>query len=181
VDVDSSTPEALARYHRLLAAEHDPAERQAGLREWGSGEVRVTRVSLGGADSEERSDFVAGEPFVVEVVLVAESHVPAPMVSLELRDDAGTFLGGTAELVDEAGWGVGPGERTLVFELDRLPLAEGRFALGIVVSAASRGRLYHHLDAAAELVVRPEGPENRGALLLEGRWSVRAPSRVPPA
>jgi ABC-type polysaccharide/polyol phosphate transport system ATPase subunit len=176
IEVDGSTPEALARYHRLLAAEHDPAERRAGLREWGSGEVRVARVSLHGVDGEERSDFVAGEPLAVEVVLVAEKDTAAPVLSLELRDDAGTFLGGTAQPVDEGGWGAGPGERTLLFELDRLPLAEGRFAVGIVVSDASGGRLYHHLDAAAELVVRPEGPENRGALLLDGRWSIRAPS-----
>jgi ABC-type polysaccharide/polyol phosphate transport system ATPase subunit len=179
IEVDGSTPEALARYHRLLAAEHDPAERQAGLREWGSGEIRVTRVMLRGANGEERRDFTAGEPLEVEVVLAAESDLPAPVLSLELRDDAGTFLGGSSQPLDEEGWGAGAGERTLAFELDRLPLAEGRFAVGIVVSDESGGRLYHHLDAAAELVVRPEGPGNRGALLLEGRWNVRAASEAP--
>jgi ABC-type polysaccharide/polyol phosphate transport system ATPase subunit len=179
VEVDGPTPEALARYHRLLAVEHDPAERRAGLREWGSGEIRVTRVTLRGANGEERREFAAGEPLEVEVELAAESDLPAPVLSLELRDNAGTFLGGSSQPLDEEGWGAGAGERTLAFELDRLPLAEGRFAVGIVVSDESGGRLYHHLDAAADLVVRPEGPETRGALLLEGRWSARAASEAP--
>jgi ABC-type polysaccharide/polyol phosphate transport system ATPase subunit len=179
LELDGPTGEALALYHRLLAGEHDPAERRAGLREWGSGEVRAIRVALRGVDGEERREFTSGEPLAVEVVLAAETDVPAPLISLELRDGAGTFLGGATQPVEEAGWGSGPGERTLVFELDRLPIAEGRFGVGIVVSDASGGRLYHHLDAAAELVVRPEGPESRGALLLDGRWSVRAPSEAP--
>ncbi|MEX0817405.1 MAG: ABC transporter ATP-binding protein [Gaiellales bacterium] len=179
VEVDGPTPEALARYHRLLAAEHDPAERTAGLREWGSGEIRVARVTLKGADGEERQKFVSGEPFGVEIVLAAETDVPAPVVSLELRDAVGTLLGGASQRVEEEGWGSGAGERKLLFELDRLPLAEGRFALGVVVSDASGERLYHHLDAAAELLVRPEGPGTRGLVLLDGRWSVRAPSEAP--
>src|SRR5262249_692184 len=41
VDVDGPTPDALARYHALLAAERDPEERSAGLSEWGSGEARI--------------------------------------------------------------------------------------------------------------------------------------------
>ena len=179
LEMDGPTAEALALYHRLLAGEHDPAERRAGLREWGSGEVRVIRVALRAVDGEERREFSSGEPLAVEVVLAAETDVPAPLLSLELRDAAGTFLGGATQPVEEVGWGSGPGERTLVFELERLPIAEGRFGIGIVVSDASGARLYHHLDAAAELVVRPEGPETRGALLLDGRWSIRAPSAAP--
>ena len=40
------TGEAIRRYQELLAGEENPAEREAGLREWGTGEVRVTDVSL---------------------------------------------------------------------------------------------------------------------------------------
>src|ERR1700750_2755499 len=35
VELDGPTHEALARYRQLLAAESDPEERAAGLREWG--------------------------------------------------------------------------------------------------------------------------------------------------
>ena len=41
VEFDGPTHEAIVAYHRLLADERDPAERGAGLREWGSGEARV--------------------------------------------------------------------------------------------------------------------------------------------
>jgi ABC-type polysaccharide/polyol phosphate transport system ATPase subunit len=174
--VDGPAPEALAHYHRLLAREHDPAERRAGLREWGSGEVRVERLTLVGADGDERGEFVAGEPLAVEVALFAGGDVPPPLLSLELRDVYGTHLGAAVHQVDPAGWGSGAGERTLVFELDRIPLAQGRFGVGLVVSDASGERVYHHTDAAAELRVRRATTEARGAVLLEGRWRVRAPS-----
>src|SRR5690242_21910915 len=44
VEHDGPTHDSIARYHRLLSLERDPAERQAGLREWGSGEARIAEV-----------------------------------------------------------------------------------------------------------------------------------------
>src|SRR6202795_5049403 len=43
---DGSTPEAIAEYRRLLAADASPDELEGGLREWGSGEARITSASL---------------------------------------------------------------------------------------------------------------------------------------
>src|SRR5947207_1479945 len=52
VEIDGSTQEALARYHRLLAEERDPEESAAGLNEYGSGEARITQARLLGPDRE---------------------------------------------------------------------------------------------------------------------------------
>jgi len=53
VELDGSTHDAVARYHTLLSMERDPAERKAGLREWGSGEARVAEVELLSGDGDE--------------------------------------------------------------------------------------------------------------------------------
>ena len=42
--------DAISQYQRMLAAEESPAERSAGLREWGSGEARVVEVKLEDGD-----------------------------------------------------------------------------------------------------------------------------------
>src|SRR6476619_5173496 len=50
---DGPTHEAITRYRRLLADELDPAERGAGLREWGTGEAEIAGARLLGADGGE--------------------------------------------------------------------------------------------------------------------------------
>ena len=65
-----------------------------------------------------------------------------------------------------------PGERELRFELDRLPLADGRFHLRCALLDGDGGRLLHSLDDAVQFFVFPTGAET-GAVLLAGRWSMQ--------
>ena len=62
VAFDGPTREAIAEYRRLLAADANPEELEAGLREWGSGEARIVSAELLDADGDARSQFAAGEP-----------------------------------------------------------------------------------------------------------------------
>ena len=178
VEADGLTHDVVQRYHSLLAAEEDPAERGAGLREWGSGEVRVVEVRLEGADGEERQQYLSGEPLVVRLRLEAGGGAPPPRISIELRDANGALLGAAARDAAELGWGDEAGERLVRFELERLPLADGRFTMGVALADPQGSRLYHRIDRAAEFLVYPDG-ELRGALRLDGQWSLsESPSRV---
>ena len=94
-----------------------------------------------------------------------------PLLSLELRDDDGVVLAGLTQPTAELGWSGKAGEHTLRFELDRLPLAEGRFHLRAALVGADGERLLHTLDDAASFFVFPPGGES-GAVLLSGRWSM---------
>ncbi len=170
VAFDGPTHEAIVAYHRLLADEADPEERGAGLREWGSGEARIDDVRLLGADGEERKQFLSGEPLAVRLSIVARPGVPAPQLRYELRDDANVLLAAGACATAELGWGAGPGERVLRFDVDQLPLADGRFGLRFGLADATGEHVYHQLDDALTFVVYPSG-EERGPLRLEGRWS----------
>jgi ABC-type polysaccharide/polyol phosphate transport system ATPase subunit len=60
VEYEGETGEAIRRYQELLADEEDPAERAAGLQEWGTGEARVTDVRLENAAGESPDDFMPG-------------------------------------------------------------------------------------------------------------------------
>ncbi len=170
VEFDGTTHDALTAYHRLLADESDPEERGAGLNEWGSLEARIAEVHVRGADGEERAQFLAGEPFSLQLRVVAERALPPPRLSYELRDEAGRLVAaGGAETAD-LGWSDGAGEVALRFDVDALPLADGRFQLALGLSDASGEHLYHHLAQAAAFVVYPVDGQ-RGTVLLEGRWS----------
>jgi hypothetical protein len=169
VEVDGPTHEALARYHRLLAAERDPAERVSGLREWGTGEARVAEAELLGSDGEPRGQFLAGEPLALRLRLVAERPLEAPRLHYELRSESGLLVAGGVQDTAELGWPGAGGELVVRFDVDRLPLADGRFHLRVGL-AGEDGRLVHQLDDAANFLVVPEG-EERGFARVDGRWS----------
>jgi ABC-2 type transport system ATP-binding protein len=169
VEFDGRTHDAITRYHRLLSLERDPAERKAGLREWGSGEARIAEVELLSADGDERRQFLAGEPMSVRVRIETDRPLPPPRLTFELRTEAGLLLAAGVQDAGELGWEEEPGGRTLRFDVDRLPLTDGRFQLRFGLSDRSGEHLYHWLDDAYRFLVYPDGSE-RGLLRLEGSW-----------
>jgi ABC-type polysaccharide/polyol phosphate transport system ATPase subunit len=171
VAFDGDTRQAIAAYRRLLAADANPDELEAGLREWGSGEARIVAAHLLDDDGDERVQFASGEPVTVRLVVASDAGVGAPRVSLELRDDGGLVLGSVAQDTRDLGWN-GGGERELRFRLPRLPLADGRFHLRFVLADAGSGRLLHTLDDAVRFFVFPAGEET-GAVLLDGAWTLQ--------
>jgi len=171
VAFDGPTREAVTRYRRALADETDPAERGAGLREWGTGEAAIASAVLVGQEGTERLQFLSGEPFALRVAVATSDGVPPPRLQLELRDDAGTLVAGEAVDLRQLGWGVGNGERTVRLEIGSLPLADGRFHLRLGLTNESGERLYHWLDDALVFVVYPGG-EERGVVRFEGSWTL---------
>ena len=169
VDFDGPTREAIVRYHAQLADERDPDERGAGLREWGSGEAAVVAVRVLGGEGQEREQFLAGEPLALEVRLASRAAVPPPRLSYELRGESSVLLAGGSQDTAELGWD-GVGDCVLRFEVDRLPLADGRFQLRLGLTDGAGEHLYHWLDDAAEFVVFPSGDE-RGLMRIDGRWT----------
>ncbi len=171
VAFDGPTREAIARYRRTLADDIDPAERGAGLREWGSGEATIASAQLVGQEGAERLQFLSGEPFALRVAVSATDGVPPPRLQLELRDDAGTLVAGQAVDLGELGWAAGNGERGVRFEIGSLPLADGRFHLRLGLTDESGEHLYHQLDDALAFVVYPGGDE-RGFVRFAGSWAL---------
>jgi len=169
VAFDGPTREAVTRYRRALADELDPAERGAGLREWGSGEATIASAALVGKEGGDRLQFLSGEPFSLRVEVATPDGVPPPRLQLELRDDAGTLVSGESVGLRELGWAAGNGARTVRWEIGSLPLADGRFHLRLGLTDESGERLYHWLDDALVFVVYPGGDE-RGVVRFEGRW-----------
>ncbi len=169
VEYDGPTREAILRYRSLLAEERDPEERGAGLNEWGSGEARIVETSLHGADGDARVQFVGGEQLSVRLRVVAERPIAPPQLSYELRDWGGALIAGGSVDTGELGWD-GAGEHVFRFEVDELPLGEGRFKLRFGLVSPDGLHLYHWLDDALRLYVIPQERE-AGLVRLEGRWA----------
>jgi ABC-type polysaccharide/polyol phosphate transport system ATPase subunit len=170
VDFDGATHDAIVRYRQLLAGDPDPAERGAGLKEWGSGEARIETAELVGPEGKSRTQFLAGEQLTLQLQIAAQRPLAPPRVSVELRDASGLLVAGGGQSTAELGWDSDTVELTARYEVDQLPLADGRFHVRLGLADESGEHLYHWLDDALTFVVYPAG-EERGVVRLEGRWS----------
>jgi len=177
VAFDGPTHEAIIRYRRSLAGDLDVERRDTRSNESGSGEATIASARLLGVEGEEREQFLAGEPLALAVELVAAAPVEAPLLQLELRDDAGLLI--ASDLVETAalGWPTDAGRLTARLDVPSLPLAFGRFHLRLGLTDAAGERVLHGLDDALEFVVYPDG-EQRGLVNLEGTWSAGANSKT---
>jgi ABC-type polysaccharide/polyol phosphate transport system ATPase subunit len=179
VEFDGRTHEAIVQYHRLLAAERDPEERGAGLREWGSGEARIVEVRLLGPEGDERRQLAAGEPLALRLRVVTETLLPPPRLTLELRGESGALLAADTLDLGELGWD-GRRELALRYDLAETPFADGRFHVRAGLLSAD-GTVLHQLDDALAFIVYPAGGE-RGLVRLDGRWAreeIGAPAEMP--
>ena len=173
VAFDGPTREAITQYHRLLAEEREPDERGAGLSEYGSGEARIAECRLVGPGGEERKQFSPGEQLTVQVRIDAAENVAPPRLSWELRDEAGLVLAAGSTRTADIGWRAGEPQHRFRFDVESLPLADGRFRLRLELTDETGGRLYHWLDDAARFVVYPSDGET-GIVRIDGRWSADA-------
>jgi ABC-type polysaccharide/polyol phosphate transport system ATPase subunit len=174
VELSGPTHDALVRYRRVLSEETDPAERAAGLREWGTGEATIASARLLGPEGEERQQFLAGEPLSLRLAIEVEGDLPAPQLRLELRDDGGLLVASESVDTGPLGWGDGAGERLLRYDVERHPLSDGRFQIRLGLSDGE-GRILHWLDEALGFLVYPSG-DARGVVRLEGSWALEEKS-----
>ncbi len=170
VEFDGETHEAVARYHRLLAADEDPDEKQVGLYEWGSGEARVAELVLEDADGVERRQYRSGERLVARLLIERSGALPAPRLTAEFRRQGAGLVGAVERDLGELGWDEAGEGLWIRFELPELPLADGRFELGVALTDPEGSHVYHHRERAAEFLVYPEDGL-RGTVRLEAEWS----------
>jgi ABC-type polysaccharide/polyol phosphate transport system ATPase subunit len=170
VEYDGETSEAIRRYQQLLAGEEDPAERAAGLREWGTGQARVSDARL------EGELFRAGDRFALRLRVEAAESIEPPQLLIELRDLSGALLGRAERGLGELGWD-GRGAAEVRFEVEHLPLAEGQFQVNLALTDAAHSTRYHSVEKAVEFTVLPEG-EPRGFFLFEGEWALNREAGV---
>jgi len=167
---DGPTHETIGRYRRLLADDLDSAAGDG--QGWGGGEAEIVGARLLDVGGGERRQFLAGEPLRLDVELRAHAAIEPPRLQLQVRDTTGLLV--AEEEVDTAaiGWPSGPGTTTARLDVERPPLAFGRFRVRLGLIGAG-GATLHRLDEALDFLVYPEG-EDRGLVRLGGTWQATA-------
>ena len=163
VDFDGPTHEAIVRYRAQLAADarSGRARRRADA-SGGAARRAIAEVATQGAEGEERQQFLAGEPLTVRLRVACRAGDRAAAAPARAARRGGRCSPAASHDTAALGWD-GAGAQVLRFDVDGLPLADGRFHLRFGLAVGDGGSCCHWLDDALGFLVIPAGEERGGA------------------
>jgi ABC-type polysaccharide/polyol phosphate transport system ATPase subunit len=177
---DGAPADVLAEYHRLLAAGGEPPAQDAevGSRlEWGDRAVTIDALELLGADGAT-DRFMNGDPLTISMEVTAHRPVDTPVFGIAIHTTEGVLCYGTNTVLDSLPVTTLTGTATVRFEIPRLHLHEGRFAVTAAVHSQDHATIYHWLDRWLEFSVFPTAT-GMGVVDAGGSWSLSTRARMP--
>lgn len=141
-----------------------------GGSQWGSGEMKVTRVEILDGTGAPTLRLHTGEPFTLRFHYLAEEAVHRPVVGFGLHRIDGlhaTGVNSRESLVPERLEGRGHFD----FHCPRLPLAPGAYDVTVSVMSEDNLHTWDFQTRALRFDVAPGRPrEMEGTFAIEGRW-----------
>jgi ABC-2 type transport system ATP-binding protein len=143
----------------------DPIDR------WGTGEVRITRVGLSGANGTETHTFESGQRFSVRIDYEILSPVTELVVGLRITHLHGFNVFGTNTKRRGVPLQTSGRHGSVLFAVDALPILEGTFDITIDVSDNAEVNPFDHLEKAVRFNVVQTGSYDEGVTRMDGNWS----------
>lgn len=169
---------------RMLGAPHDitdayldtthegrSVQYQDGLR-WGSGEVQIDSVELLGADLQPVVVARSGETHAIRVGLTADQPIDDPEVVLSIYDQNSTLITEVSTRTRDVVIDRVHGARSVVFELDSLPLNEGTYEMTCKVVDQTGRREYDVRSRFVRFDVLKGFSSDKGLITLSGHWDL---------
>ena len=112
------------------AAEQDG---EGNLKRWGSGEARMTAVTVLDAEGKERHAFTPWEPFTIHIDYTAEKVLEDAVIGLALYRGDGTLVYGTNTLIDTSEPVKLERSGSIDLRVDSLRLANGSYTVDLAL------------------------------------------------
>ena len=138
-------------------------------REWGTGEVTLTRVELLDGEGRPAERFRFGEPLRARIHYAAERRIENPVFGFSIASSGGARMFGNNTQIERHGISAIEGEGALELTIESLTVAGGTYLLSFSVHSADHTMNYHRLDNAFPIEVWSE-KEFEGAY-MPIRWS----------
>jgi lipopolysaccharide transport system ATP-binding protein len=139
---------------------------------WGTGEARITKVSLTNHDGHETQNFSSGENFTVKIDYELLQPVKEVVVGIRITHLHGFNVFGSN--TKRRGLVIPP-EKTVgsvEFTVDSLPILEGTFDLTVDLSDNAEVSPYDHLEKAFRFNVIQRGTFDEGVTRVGGEWKI---------
>lgn len=159
----------------------DPLNMHAGARR-GTGEIRVTAVTIVGPDGSERNAATSGDPLHLRIHFEAKEPIERPVFGVAFYAESGTYIAGpNSKLARLQQNDVAQGQGYFDFHVDRLPLLPGQYYISTGVDTPNLLHNYDWWERSTELKVQPGSAVQRhGMIDLDARFepavsSIEAP------
>jgi ABC-2 type transport system ATP-binding protein len=139
---------------------------------WGTGEVRITKVSMYSADGKESQTFTSGEPFRVRVDYDIQKPISEMVVGFRITHLHGFNVFGSNTKRRGLVLPTTPGHGSVEFSVEALSILEGTFDLTVDVSDNAEVRPYDHLEKLFSFNVIQRGTYDEGVNRLGGVWTM---------
>ena len=159
-------PEDLVGQYETLSRDHAFG---AMKREWGTGEAKLTHVTLRNARGEETATFRNGESLMAHVAYETSIPIDDPVFGFAISDEKGRLVHGSNTQIAQCPMPNLRGEGTVTLHLDKLPLASGTYLLSFSLHSSDHKVNYHRLDHAVPIVVECDS-RFEGLCEMPSRW-----------
>ena len=139
-DVHPRYMQQMSRKNQERRIEEDGEDRafaetdeDGNLVRWGSGEVRMTEVTVTDRDGKERKAFTPWEPFTIHIGYRAEKDVDDAVIGLALYRSDGTLAYGTNTLIDTSQPVTLKGTGSIDLHVDSMPAKNGTYLIDLAL------------------------------------------------
>ena len=150
---------------------HNDSLSDESVDRWGTGEVRITGVTMSSTDGNETQNFDSGAPFRVRVNYEILQPITELVVGIRITHLHGFNVFGSN--TKRRGLSIPTNDKTgsVEFFVDSLPILEGTFDLTVDVSDNAEVNPYDHLEKAIRFNVIQRGTFDEGVTRVGGSWA----------
>ena len=146
-------------------------DEEGNLKRWGSGEARMTAVTVLDAEGKERHEYTPWEPFTVHIDYTAERELNDAVIGLALYRSDGTMVYGTNTLIDTSEPVTLKKAGSIELRIDSLPAANGTYSIDLALHRPDGFNYdFWRSICTVDIANRVQTP---GELALPHRWDVR--------
>ena len=136
---DGSPREVVAFYHHAMESAEEGGER-------GTKQIAITGVELVNSEGVAATEFNTGEAMKIRVSYLAAEPVDDPVFGFSIEDYSGFTAYGTNTMLKGLELGKVIGEGLIEFDLQTLPMLEGRFFVSVAIHSRDGEIVYHWID-----------------------------------
>ena len=154
----------------LPAAEASETDDEGNLNRWGSGEARMTAVSVLDGEGNERKEFSPREPFTIRIDYTAKEELDDAVIGVAIYRSDGTLIYGTNTLIDTARQETLHEKGQIELKIDSFPAANGRYTVDLALHKPD-GFNYDFLRNICTIAIT-DGIQAAGDISLPHKWNV---------
>jgi len=136
---------------------------------WGSGEIKITKVTFLNEHLKETNTFKSGETFTVRIDYASSEEIRNPVFGVAFYTPYGLLVSGpntksslSLEKIPKSG--------TLFYKVNNLTLTRGEYFFSAAVYDFTLKKSYDHLERKFKFTVFGGDPSDFGHIDLQGQW-----------